>query len=438
MTQRSTIFAVSSGSGRAGITVIRISGPAAGLVFAHFGTGQPPARRAVVRTLIAANAEILDQAMVLWLPGPGSATGEDLAEFHVHGSSAIVSAVLRRLAELESFEVAQPGEFTRRAFLNDKLDLLQVEGLADVVSADTEAQRRLAMRQFLGDASSTYEAWRGQVLKALALVEAAIDFSDERDVAEQAVAKANVVLRDLCDTFERALSTADQVSAVRQGLRIVLAGPPNAGKSSLLNWLAGRDAAIVSARAGTTRDVIEAVMVLEGVPVLLSDTAGLRDDSEDEIEREGIRRSRGVAVSADVLVWIEAADDRRVLDMPRAPDFRVVNKIDLHPVTEAEAGVWPLSVKTGQGLRDFRLALEDLIRERNQFPADAVVVRERHRYALQQALTLLKSAMGGRLTGLEFVAEDVRKAAAALAGVTGRIDVEDLLGKIFQDFCIGK
>jgi tRNA modification GTPase len=439
MIKKATIFALSSGPGRAGIAVVRVSGPAAGEVFGHFGITHPPAPRvASVRKLLARSGAILDQALVLWLPGPGTATGEDMAELHLHGSPAIVSAVLRDLADLEGAELAGPGDFTRRAFANDRLDLVQVEGLADLLSADTEVQRNLAMRQFLGDASSIYEGWRGDILRALALVEASIDFSDENDVAETAFHQAAICMAGLADGFESALAQADQVAAIRRGLRIVIAGPPNAGKSSLLNWLAGREAAIVSPAAGTTRDVVEASLVLEGVPVLLADTAGLRDATDDAIEREGMRRSMAAIAAADVLVWVEASDDRVYSARPRTPDVLVMNKIDLADSLFVAEGKWPVSARSGAGLEEFKAALVQLIRERNHFGGDAVVVRERHRVALTQALTLIRSALAAQPLGLEFVAEDMRKAAKALAGVTGRIDVEDLLGKIFQDFCIGK
>lgn len=437
MIQKTTIFALSSGAGRAGIAVVRVSGPSAASVFKSLGLSVPSARRAVARRLSLPSGDIIDEAMLLWLPGPASATGEDMAELHLHGSPAIVSRVLRHLGSIGCV-MAEPGEFTRRAFDNERIDLLQVEGLADVLAADTESQRRLAMRQFLGEASSTYERWRGDVMQALALVEAAIDFSDEGDVAEKAFVKASAVMGQLISEFERALAGAEHVAAIRRGLRVVLAGPPNAGKSSLLNWLAGRDAAIVSPIAGTTRDVVEAHVVLEGVPLLIADTAGLRETADDEIEREGMQRSLRAVEAADILVWIESADQMQPTVIARVPDLLVVNKIDLASALPRGRKIWPVSVRTGQGLGAVKSALEELIRHRNQFAENAVVVRERHHVAVEAALTLLRSAASSQSQGLEFVAEDMRKAAKALAGVTGRIDVEDLLGKIFQDFCIGK
>ncbi len=437
MIRDATIFALSSGPGRAGVAVIRISGPEAGSVFTHFGTTSPPPRQAALRRLRDGEGATLDEALVLWLPGPGTATGEDMAEFHVHGAPSVVRAVLTSLGDIPGFGPAEPGAFTHRAFRNRRLDLLQVEGLSDVLQSETEAQRRLAMRQFLGEASSIYEGWRKGLLRAVALVEAAIDFSDEDDVALRAADEAAVVARDLAGSFRRAMDQADGAAQVRRGLRVVLAGAPNVGKSSLLNWLAGRDAAIVSPQAGTTRDVVEAPVVLGGLPVMIADTAGLREDSADAIEREGMRRTRAAVDDADILVWLETAGGTGEVRPSRTPEFRVCTKVDLVPCLDRHA-VWPLSVKSGEGLEEFRRALETLIRERNHLGQDAVVVRERHRIALQSALDHLHHVEQARALGLEFMAEDMRKAAAALAGIMGVANVEDVLGEIFSAFCIGK
>lgn len=441
MISGNTIFAVSTGSGRAGVAVVRISGRAAGSVFSLFSVLPPLPRRAAVRRLKSRSGEVIDEALVLWLPGPGSATGEDMAELHLHGAPAVVSAVLEELGAGEGFALAEPGAFTYRAFRNDRLDLLQVEGLADVLLSETGDQRRLAMRQFLGEASSVYESWRAELLRALALVEAAIDFSDQDDVAGRAYGEARAAMDRLSLAFDSALSQSDRASAVRRGLRVVLAGAPNVGKSSLLNWLVGRDTAIVSPVAGTTRDVVEAPLVLAGVPIVVSDTAGLRNETADAVEREGMRRTQCAVAEADIIVWIDAVDSETDLVCPRSPDVVVLNKIDCTASAASRAvahGVWPVSVKTGEGLDGLRKGLTNLIRERNHLGEDAVVVRERHRQALVKALGHLNDARRSSEQGLEFVAEDMRKAAQVLAGVTGRVDVEDLLGHIFKDFCIGK
>lgn len=441
MNQDETIFALSSGSGRAGVAVIRVSGPSAANVFPLFGASTPSPRMASVRRLLDETGAVLDQALVLWLPGPGTATGEDMAELHLHGSAAIVSAVLSRLAKAEGFALAEPGAFTYRAFRNRKLDLLQVEGLVDVLASESDAQRRLAMRQFLGETSTIYESWRGELVRALALAEAAIDFSEEDDVALKAADESIAVMERLCVALGQALAQADRATQVRRGLRVVLAGPPNAGKSSLLNWLTGRDAAIVSPVAGTTRDVVESSLVLAGTPVLLADTAGLRDGSTDSIEQEGMRRTMRAVEDADILVWVEAVNAVEQTSPPRPPTFHVLNKVDLGTSDSGRNEsdpVWPVSVRSGAGLDSFRAALADSIRKWNELGEDAVVVRERHRTAVERALFHLHHARGNAVRGLEFMAEDMRKAASALAGVTGRVDVEDLLGEIFSAFCIGK
>ncbi|MBL8791691.1 MAG: tRNA uridine-5-carboxymethylaminomethyl(34) synthesis GTPase MnmE [Rhizobiales bacterium] len=445
MNQDSTIFALSSGSGRAGVAVVRVSGAEAGKVFALFGSTCPAPRKASLRRLFQPDGSVLDEVLALWLPGPGTATGEDMAELHLHGSPAIVSAVLAQLSQAEGFALAERGAFSYRAYRNRKLDLLQVEGLADVLEAETDNQRRLAMRQFLGDASHTYETWRADLVRALALMEAAIDFSEEDDVAVKATAEAQAVVRRLIAAFTDALSKAGRAAQVRRGLRVVLAGPPNAGKSSLLNWLVGRDTAIVSPVAGTTRDVVESSLVIAGTPILISDTAGLHQGTTDVIEQEGMRRTLRAVGEADILVWVEAVDGVSTEEPERKPDFRVLNKTDLAGAGSRPTGaekVWPVSVRSGEGLDDFRAALEESIRVRNDLGEDAVVVRERHRRAVELALGHLHHARGedggGDGRGLEFIAEDMRKAAAALAGVTGRVDVEDLLGEIFSAFCIGK
>lgn len=441
MIEPETIFAVSSGSGRAGVAVVRVSGPASLDVMAALARNVPETRRFSLRKIFGHDGSLLDQAVVIWLPGPQTVTGEDMAEFHVHGSPAVIALVLRELSLVSGCRLAEPGEFTRRAFDNGRLGLLEVEGLADLLAAESEAQRRLALRQFSGESTAVVEAWRMDILAALALLEAAIDFSDEQDVAQSAVVLAMAALEKLRTELLRAEAAADRVSAIRRGLRVVIAGPANAGKSSLLNWLAERDAAIVSAQPGTTRDVVDAPVVLSGVSVLLSDTAGLRDGSFDAIEMEGMNRTRRALSEADVVVWVEAADASGDPPPDVEATFRLLNKVDLLAVdsiqTRNESPI-AVSVKTGVGLGDFKSKLEAAIAARSVVGEHDVVVRERHRVAVAQSIRFLNDALDRPKTGLELIAEDVRNAARALSLFTGRIDTEELLGKIFADFCIGK
>ncbi len=441
MIEPETIFAVSSGSGRAGVVVVRVSGPASRDLVTKLVGRLPEVRRFSVRKLSSHDGTLLDRAVVIWLPGPNTVTGEDMAEFHVHGSPAVVAQLLRDLSQQLKCRLAEPGEFTRRAFDNERLGLLEVEGLSDLLAAESEAQRRLAIRQFSGESTAVVEAWRTGLLSALALLEAAIDFSDEQDVAESAVARAMAALEKLLAELSRAADAAERVSAIRRGLRVVIAGPVNAGKSSLLNCLAGRDAAIVSDIPGTTRDIIDAPVMLGGVPVLLTDTAGLRDGSFDAIEMEGMARTRRALLEADVVVWVEAADVKALPPPGVTPDFRLLNKADLlnrdSIQTRNESMIY-VSVKSGHGLAEFKLQLEALIAARSFVGEHDVVVRERHRVAAGKSIRFLNDALERPKDGLELIAEDVRNAARALSLFTGRIDAEELLGKIFADFCIGK
>jgi tRNA modification GTPase len=441
MTDSPTIFALSSGTVRSGIAVVRLSGPAASKAVTAMCGALPPPRRFSLRKLLSADGSLIDQGVVIWLPGPNTATGEDMAELHVHGSRAVIERLIGELSCLEGLRLAEPGEFTRRAFDNERIGLLEVEGLGDLLAAESEAQRRLAMRQFSGQSAGVIEGWRKDLMSALAMLEAAIDFADEDDVAGKAIASAQCSLETLKVRLEEALASAARLSALRRGPRIVIAGPPNAGKSTLLNWLAGREAAIVSSIPGTTRDVVEAPILLAGVPVVLADTAGLRDDSADAIEREGMARSRAALREADLLIWIEAVDAR--LDPPAIPDIRLMNKSDLettesiHNRNESVNAV-RISAKTGERLVTFRHELERRVLEIGAFGENDVITRERHRASVSQSIRFVNDALMCRPEQLELMAEDVRNAARALGQMTGRIDVEELLGQIFQDFCIGK
>ena len=442
MIDKSTIYALSSGLGRAGIAVVRVSGPKASAALIRLFGVLPAPRHASLRKLLSfKDRSVIDQALVFWFPGPATATGEDVAEFHLHGSPAIVSKLFSELADIEDVGPAEPGAFTRRAFDNGVLDLVEVEGLADLLSANTDSQRRLAMRQFLGEASSIYDAWRADLISGLALIDAAIDFVEEPDVVASAVAQMLPAVRKLLYQLEAALSQSSRAGAVRDGLRLVIAGAPNVGKSSLLNWLIGRDAAIVSDQAGTTRDVVEAIVEFEGVRLVLADTAGLRTDAKDAIEKIGMARAEAEIRDADVVLWLCAPDVSSEVGPPRTPDLVVANKSDLldgssiHNRNESELLV---SLKTGAGLPILRERLAQLILVRSALSSDAVVVRDRHVVAIQKTIRKLNDILNHPNLPLEVLAEELRDACRIMSSITGRIDVEDLLGRIFSEFCIGK
>ncbi len=444
MPARDTIFALSSGHGHAGVAVIRVSGPAAGSVLDSMAAPRPQPRYAALRRVRHPHTgDILDEALVLWFPAPRSETGEDIAEIHVHGGHAVIRAVLDAIAVLDGCRMAEPGEFVRRAFENGRLDLTAVEGLADLIDADTDAQRRQAVRQAGGALGRIYDGWRDRLIEARALVEAAIDFSDEGDVAADALATGHAQAEALAGAMTAALADANRGEIIRDGLRVVLAGAPNVGKSSLLNALARRDVAIVSPEAGTTRDVIEVRLDLGGYAIVLTDTAGLRS-ARGPVEAEGIRRTLEQTRRADIVLWMVDATDP-AWTVPddlgaRAEDtFVVVNKCDLATPAIAH-GAHYLSVQTGQGLDDLVGRLQDHVRAKLAVGSDgpAVITQARHRHLLLRAVTALQRVLDDPAKPAEFQAEDLREAADALGQIVGRIDVEDVLGQIFSRFCIGK
>lgn len=438
-----TIFALSSGAGKAGIAVIRVSGPGAGTALqALTRKSLPAARRAVLRALSDAQGELIDRGLVLWFPGPRSETGEDMAEFHVHGGRAVVAAMFEALARRDGNRVAEPGEFARRAFQNGKLDLTAVEGLADLVDAETSVQRRQALRQMDGALANLYEDWRVRLLRASALIEAHIDFSED-GVGEAVVAESLSHLTQLARDLRLHLTEGRRGEAIRDGIEIVILGAPNVGKSSLINALARRDAAIVTPIAGTTRDVIEVRLDLDGWPVLLADTAGLHE-SQDPVEIEGIRRAHVRAERALLKLVVFDATSLPVLDPAsrRLLDdcsLALFNKADLVRETPAEIdGVKALSVSALRetGIDPIRSWLSvELAGRLGQLDAPAFT-RERHRQALQSCLQAIDACSFGQPP--ELLAENCRHAAFALGRITGSIGVEDLLDVIFRDFCIGK
>lgn len=503
MSDRQTIFALSSGRPPVAIAVIRISGPRAGAALTALGVKIPEPRKAgLARIRDPRSGEIIDEALVLFFPGPHSETGEDVVELQAHGGRAVIAAVLDALGSIDGLRMAEPGEFTRRGFENGKLDLTAVEGLADLVGAETEGQRRLAFRQMKGLLGNRAETWRKRLIQALALVEARIDFSDEADVPEELVAPALKIAAELRDEIAAALADGRRGERLREGLVVAIAGPPNAGKSTLLNRLAQREAAIVSPYAGTTRDVIEVHLDLGGLPVTLLDTAGIRETS-DPVELEGVRRARERAADADLVLWVvDASDESADLSMS-GPDrpagaWLVRNKIDLlnQSATSNEAKYILSSIneplvrttnplKSGNNFGaahrtesnvlikevlpsmvynklthsnevqvisevEFSLSVvsgqgfEELLVNLQGFAAQFLAGAEqslvsRARHREVLEVTLAALQRAEQVAGLEdLLAEELRTAAYALGRLTGRVDVEDVLDVIFRDFCIGK
>ena len=449
---RDTIFALSSGRPPAAIAVVRISGARAGKALKTLtGRVLKPRQAALVRVRDPHNGDTIDEALALWFPAPNSETGEDVAELQLHGGRAVVAAVLAALRPLPGMRPAEPGEFTRRAFENGKLDLTAVEGLADLIYAETQAQRRQAYRQLKGFLDERAESWRARLVEALALVQARIDFSDEADVPEDLVGPALAIVQSLREEIAEALAGAARGERLRDGLVVAIAGPPNVGKSTLLNRIARREAAIVSPVAGTTRDVIEVHLELDGYPVTLLDTAGIRD-SDDEVEQEGVRRARQRAAEADLVLWVEdarAAGISARSDMPRPvlAGWSVLNKMDLEGASKNKRYdckdtsldmIFRISALTGEGMNELMGAVS---RYAAEFfgPEPALVSRERQRRHLSDALAALDRALSEDAIGREdVIAEELRLAAASMGKLTGRIDVEDVLDVIFRDFCIGK
>jgi tRNA modification GTPase len=491
MTERPTIFALSSGRPPAAIAVIRISGSRAGAALKSL-TGKIPSPRqgTLARVRDPRSNDIIDEALALWFPAPNSETGEDVAELQLHGGRAVIAAVLDALSRIEGLRPAEAGEFTRRAFENGKLDLTAVEGLADLVAAETESQRRQAFRQMKGLLGKSAETWRQRLIQALALVEAAIDFSDEGDVQNSAhgnlLPPSLAIARELKSEIAAALADGGRGERLRDGLVVAIAGPPNAGKSTLLNRLARREAAIVSPYAGTTRDVIEVHLELGGLPVTLLDTAGIRE-TDDPVEMEGVRRARDRAAGADLVLWV--SDAREKAPPPQESAFGskiwlIRNKIDLiidgrrkteleYQKTDKDEAVsaptkslrnmvknqladknepksasndleFNLSATSGEGFDRLLAELANYAGDFLSGAESALVTRARHRHALEEALAALRRALGEEAAGKEdllaqeLIAEELRIAARALGRLTGRVDVEDILDVIFRDFCIGK
>ena len=441
-----TIFALATAPGRAGVAVIRISGPQAGTILEKIiAKPLPKPRQAYLARLITPDNQIFDQGLVLWFPGPNSFTGEDCAELQLHGGPAVIEAALKTIEHYGGVP-AEAGQFTRRAFEHGKMDLTEAEGLADLIDAETEAQRAQALSQMTGALKQVYEGWREQLISVLAAIEGEIDFPDEGDVPDHLAQTAGADLSAIIATLEAHLDDDHRGERVREGFTIALVGEPNAGKSSLLNTLAKRDAAIVTDIPGTTRDIVEVRQVRAGFPVILADTAGLRD-SADVVEAEGIKRARAKAEDADLRLLIidvsrETSPGSEGLSL-KSGDAVVYNKRDLtgsSPSMSLPEGVvsFDLSLKTGEGLSDLEAWLNQTVESRlssREFPA---LSRARHRRAVEAALDALCSAQAQLLHLPELAGAEVHRAIRALESLTGRVDVEDVLDRVFSQFCIGK
>ncbi|HEX4411745.1 MAG TPA: tRNA uridine-5-carboxymethylaminomethyl(34) synthesis GTPase MnmE [Xanthobacteraceae bacterium] len=447
MQQRSTIFALSSGRPPAAIAVVRISGPRAGIALEALAGRLPePRRAALVRLREPTSGDVIDEALALWFPAPHSETGEDVAELQVHGGPSVIAGVLDALDGVDGCRMAEAGEFTRRAFENGRLDLTAVEGLADLVAAETPAQRRHAYRQLKGLIGDRAEAWRQRLIEALALVEARIDFSDEADVPEDLIGPAVYAAQQLRDEIAASLADAHRGERLRDGLVVAIAGPPNAGKSTLFNRLARREAAIVSPYPGTTRDVIEVHLDLDGYPVTLLDTAGIRD-SADPIEQEGMKRARDRATAADLVLWIEDVSAGSPFDGGKGAlevateRWSIGNKSDIGAYRTSEFEFnYLISAVSGEGIEKLIGGVSEYARGFFAGTESAMVTRARHRVALESARVAIERALveAGQAGREELIAEELRSAATALGRLTGRVDVEDILDVIFRDFCIGK
>ena len=416
-----------------------------------------PRKATLARVRDPFTGEMIDEALALWFPGPKSETGEDMAELQLHGGRAVIAAVLAALGKLDGLRMAEPGEFTRRAFENGRLDLTAVEGLADLIYAETEAQRRQAYRQLKGLLGERAETWRARLIEALALVEARIDFSDEADVPEDLIGPALDIAKKLQAEIAEALDGAVRGERLREGLVVAIAGPPNAGKSTLFNRIARREAAIVSPIPGTTRDVIEIHLDLNGYPVTVLDTAGIRE-SDDPVEQEGVRRARARAADADLVLWVvEAGSTKRnamihsfnTQRQGGSKAWLVRNKVDLvnynkveSIITEREyrfTNTFLVSAVTSEGMNQLMNHISQYAEAFFAGGEGVLITRERHRKALEETLAaLVRAAKEGQTGREDIIAEELRLASRALGRLTGRVDVEDILDVIFRDFCIGK
>ena len=438
-----TIFALASAPGRAGVAVVRVSGPKAGEIADALWGERPAPRMASLRRFVKPCGEVIDQGLALWFPGPASFTGEDSAEFQIHGGPAVIAAIADALCGAGG-RAAEAGEFSRRAFANDRMDLTEAEGLADLIDAETEGQRAQALAQMIGSLKALYAGWRDQLITVLAALEGEIDFPDEQDVPDTLAATATGPLSRLIEELAAHLADEHRGERVREGFVVALIGAPNAGKSSLLNRLARRDAAIVTDIPGTTRDVVEVRLVLGGFSVIIADTAGLRD-AADRVEAEGIRRALARAEDADLRIGVVDVSRETALGALakhlRSGDAVALNKSDLGgrsldvPEGVAEQRV---SAKTGEGIDALEVWLEAVVVDRLSAREAPALSRTRHRQGVTRAHSHLQAALDQVSRAPELAAAEIHLGLRAIESLTGRIDVEDVLDQVFSQFCIGK
>ncbi len=442
MASSDTIFALSSGPGRSGVAVFRVSGENSDHIVAQLAPGPlPQPRKAVFRKLATKDGEPLDEGLVIRFKSPKSFTGEDLIEFQTHGSPAVIEAMASALTQAGARE-ALPGEFTRRAFENGKMDLTEAEGLADLIDSDSQVQRAQALRQMQGGLRDEYLSWRDNLIDVLAAIEGEIDFPDEQDVPNEL---AHVGYKPLAETVSKMRSLLEdgfRGEKIRHGLDIAIIGPPNAGKSSLINFLTGRDTAIVSHTAGTTRDIVDAHFELAGLPVRIADTAGLRE-TQDEIEAEGVRRAIKRSEDCELRIGVVTPEDvdTETLNLLNNNDILLINKIDIEENTHANLANrkhFQVSLKTREGLDVFQEELRNKVRSEFSMSSSPGLTRARHRDCVSRAVEALERAINNLVVAPELSGDDVRVALHAIKELAGETDIEAVLDAIFSRFCVGK